>query len=55
MPKCLECGFEAPRLQWTHFRYNCTGRFKNGTEYRRVYHDAELVDKNISKKFFIVL
>ena len=29
MVKCLECGFESSRLQWTHFKYNCTGRFAN--------------------------
>lgn len=55
MPKCLECGFEAPRLQWTHFRYNCTGRFKNGTEYKKAYPDATLVDKELAKKTAVTL
>lgn len=50
MPKCLECGFEAPRLQWTHFKYKCTGRFQNGTEYQRAYPGAELVDPDLKKK-----
>lgn len=50
MPKCLECGFEAPRLQWTHFKYNCTGRFSNGTEYKKHYPDATLVDPDLAKK-----
>ena len=35
MIKCLECGFESSRLQWTHFKFNCTGRFNNGTEYKK--------------------
>lgn len=49
MPKCLECGFEAPRLQWTHFKYNCTGRFANGSEYKKMYPNAKLVDDNLAK------
>jgi len=49
MPKCLECGFEAPRLQWTHFKYNCTGRFANGREYKKVYPEAKLVDDALAK------
>ena len=50
MPKCLECGFEAPRLQWTHFKFNCTGRFNNGKEYKQVYPTATLVDNELAKK-----
>jgi hypothetical protein len=50
MPKCLECGLELPRLQWTHFRFNCTGKFKNGTEYREVYTNAKLVDDDLVSK-----
>jgi hypothetical protein len=50
MPKCLECGFTAPRLQWTHFKYKCTGRFSNGTEYREVYPNASLVDDELKKR-----
>lgn len=50
MPKCLECGFEAPRLQWTHFKYNCSGRFKNSKDYRKKYPNAPLVDPEIAKK-----
>lgn len=49
MPKCLECGFEAPRLQWTHFKYNCTGRFQNGREYKIAYPNAKLVDDSLAK------
>lgn len=50
MPKCLECGFESSRLQWTHFRYRCTGRFRNGKEYRAAYPNAELVDEDLKKR-----
>jgi len=49
MPKCLECGFEAPRLQWTHFRYKCTGKFLNSKEYKKSYPDAKLVDDCLAK------
>ena len=55
MIKCKECGFESDRLQWTHFRYNCTGRFKNGREYRSAYPGALLVDPELSKKTAITL
>ena len=49
MPKCLECGFESARLQWTHFKYNCTGKFANGREYKKAYPNAKLVDDNLAK------
>lgn len=55
MIKCLECGFEAERLQWTHFLYKCTGRFKNGKEYQKVYQNAKLVSPELSKKTAITL
>lgn len=50
MPKCQECGFESSRLQWTHFKYNCTGRFKNSKEYKKAYPNAVLVDPELAKK-----
>lgn len=55
MLKCLECGFESERLQWSHFKYKCTGRFKNGKEYQKVYPFAKLVDETLAKKSAITL
>lgn len=55
MPKCLECGFIAPRLQWTHFKYNCTGRFNNGKEYLQNYPGAQVVDNHLRKMCAITL
>lgn len=55
MIKCLECGFEAERLQWTHFRFNCTGRFKNGKEYMAAYPGSLVVSKELSSKTAITL
>lgn len=55
MPKCLECGVELPRLQWTHFKYKCTGRFNNGTEYLKIYPHAKLVDDDIAKSTAVTL
>lgn len=49
MPKCLECGFEAPRLQWTHFKNKCTGRFNNGREYMLAYPGAKVVDNDLAR------
>lgn len=49
MIKCFECGFESNRLQWTHFKYKCTGRFNNGKEYLKVYPNALLVDPSLAK------
>ena len=48
MIKCLECGFETNRLQWTHFRYKCTGKFTNSKEYRKAYPDAVLVSPELA-------
>jgi hypothetical protein len=55
MPKCLECGFESSRLQWTHFKYNCTGRFKNGKEYMNAYPFAKVVDDELAKRTAVTL
>jgi hypothetical protein len=55
MPKCLECGTILPRLQWTHFQYKCTGRFKNGKEYQSFYKNASLVDQHIKNKTAVTL
>lgn len=55
MPICKECGFVASRLQWTHFKYNCTGRFKNGTEYKKAYPDSILVDPEVANKTAVTL
>lgn len=55
MPECLECGVNLSRLQWTHFKYNCTGRFNSGTEYREVYIDAKLVDDELAQRTAITL
>lgn len=55
MIKCLECGFESNRLQWTHFKYKCTGKFNNGREYLNVYPNAKLVDESLAKTTAITL
>jgi len=55
MPKCLECGAELPRLQWTHFKYNCTGKFKNGKEYKQAYPGATLVDPILAQATAVTL
>ena len=55
MPKCMECGYEGSRLQWTHFKYKCTGRFQNGKEYLICYPNAKLLDDSIAEKTAITL
>jgi hypothetical protein len=55
MVKCLECGADEKRLQWTHFRYKCTGRFKNGTEYQAAYPGAKIIDSDLAKKTGVTL
>lgn len=55
MVKCLECGLETTRLQWTHFKYNCTGRFENSKEYKKSYPDAKLVDDNLAKRTAVTI
>lgn len=55
MIKCLECGFESSRLQWTHFKYNCTGRFANGREYKKSYPGAKIVDDALAKTTAVTL
>jgi len=55
MIKCLECGFESSRLQWTHFKYNCTGKFNNGREYMAAYPRAKVVSEELAKKTAVTL
>jgi hypothetical protein len=50
MPKCLECGFESPRLQWTHFKFKCTGKFNNGQEYMAAHPGSKTVDPELAKR-----
>jgi len=50
MIKCLECGMETSRLQWTHFKYNCTGKFSNSKEYKLAYPQAVLVSADVAAK-----
>lgn len=53
MIRCLECGFETEKLQWTHFKFKCTGRFKNCKEYKEVYPTAPLTDSKLKAKYGI--
>lgn len=54
MIKCLECGFETEtRLQWSHFKFNCSGKFKNGKEYQEAHSGAPIIDELLSKKYAI--
>jgi len=55
MIKCIECGFETDRLQWTHFKYKCTGKFSNPKEYKLMYPNAPLVSAKIINKTRITL
>jgi len=55
MVKCLECGFESSRLQWTHFKYNCSGKFANGKEYKAAYPGATVVSKEVAQATAITL
>lgn len=55
MVKCLECGFEGARLQWTHFKFNCTGRFQNGEEYKRCYPKARIIDDELARSTAVTL
>ena len=55
MPTCLECGYSAPRLQWTHFKYKCTGKFKNGNEYMSAHPGSEIIDPELKKKYGFTL
>lgn len=49
MVTCLECGLTVARLQWTHFKFNCTGKFANSKEYRAAYPGAKLVSIDLAK------
>lgn len=55
MIKCMECGKMVNRIQWTHLRYKCTGRFKTCEEYITFYPDATTVDESIAKKTSLTL
>jgi hypothetical protein len=55
MVKCLECGFESPLLQWTHFKYKCTGRFNNGREYKLAYPGAQIISAESAKAKAVTL
>lgn len=47
--RCLECGAVKTRLQHTHFKNKCSGRFQSGKEYQQVHIGAEVVAPNLRK------
>lgn len=55
MVKCLECGVEVPVLQWTHFKYKCSGEITTIQEYKTKYPDAALMDDAYKNKTKITL
>ena len=55
MIKCLEYGAQEKRLQWTHFKFKCTGRFNNGKEYMAAYPGAKVVDASVAAKTAVTL
>jgi len=55
MIKCLECGFISQRLQWTHFKYKCTGKFANSKEYMLAYPNAKVVSSELAMSTAITL
>lgn len=48
--RCLECGFVGTRLQHTHFKYKCSGRVKNGREYKAIHPGSLVVAPNLAKR-----
>lgn len=55
MIKCMECGKMVNRIQWTHLRYKCTGRFKTCKEYITFYPEVVTVDESLTKKTKLTL
>ena len=50
MIKCLECGKDVNRIQWTHLRYKCSGQISTCDEYLKKYPGTALVDDALAKK-----
>jgi hypothetical protein len=50
MIKCLECGVEVNRIQWTHLKYKCTGKLNNCKEYSQKYPGARTIDEDLAKR-----
>ena len=55
MIKCQECGFVTNRLQWTHFKYKCSGSAKNIKDYLLLHPGAKLVSEELSKNTAVTL
>lgn len=47
--RCLECGYVGTRLQHTHFKHKCSGKVKNGEEYKKLHPGALVVSPNLAK------
>lgn len=50
MITCKACGFTSDRLQWTHFKFKCIGKYKNGKEYQKDFPGAPLVSDQLRLK-----
>lgn len=52
--RCMECGFITTRLQWTHFKYKCSGNILSIIEYKKK-HQASVIAPNLLQKTKITL
>ena len=50
MIKCLECGKELLTLKHTHFKFKCTGKIQNLSQYTEKYPDAKTTDESVKKQ-----
>jgi len=46
----MECGLVTSRLQWTHFKYKCSGKYKTIKEYRQAHPDSIIVDPELASR-----
>lgn len=53
--KCKSCGFVCGRLQWTHFKHKCSGKYSNVQEYLIDYPNALTVAPSLAKRTAVTL
>lgn len=53
--RCRECSAILPRLQWTHFKYKCTGVVKSLEEYKCKYPNEIMVSPVLKKALGVTL
>lgn len=48
MITCQACGAQLQRIQWTHLRYKCIGKYQNVAEYTNDFPNSPILTADLA-------